>query len=355
MFVIALLLSLALNQAAPEGTGRVSGRVTLDQTNTPVSGASVALYLATSQSAAGRMPAPTTTDEDGRYTFANVPPGSYNVTVQKSGLVPLSLGDPQSAVAQPPVVHVSSGQSLEGVDQRLQKGAIISGRLLDAKGEPLPEVPVNVERRVTLVGHPAMLLPVDRSGYTNDLGEFRISGLASGEYLVAATPRPSRIGGRMVPTPTTAPRTMPARTFYPGTTDEAAAQLLTVTAGNELTNISFTVQSVRTFRVSGIVVNEDGNPVANVTVSLNGDPTRGNFAPEGTWQSDSSGRFTIGGVLPGSYRLHALPIITPRGTSDAGTGGSRNDASGGVAPPPFAVTDADVSDLRVVARRLSRQ
>lgn len=354
MFVITLLMSLALSQAAPGGAGRVSGRITLEGTNAPVSGARVTLQAATLQSVAGKMPAATMTDEDGRYAFDNVPTGSYNINVEKTGLVPVVLGGPHSPAAPPAVVQVSPGQSLNGVDRRLQKGGIITGRLLDPKGEPLPEVPLNLMRRVTFAGHPAMLVPANRGGSTDDLGEFRISGLASGEYLIVALPRPSRFGDNTNPTSARAPRTTLARTFYPGTTDESAAQVVAVSAGNELNNISFAIQSVQAFRISGIVVNEDGHPVANAMVTLSGDGTSGNLGPGGLATTDLGGRFTIVDVSPGSYRLQPPPVMTSDGF--AGVGGVASGSSGNAssqAPPPIVVTDADVSNLRLVVHRQS--
>ena len=58
---------------------------------------------------------------------------------------------------------------------------------------------------------------------TNDLGEFRVFGLAPGQYIVVASPRP--FGSDALS------RTMVSSTFYPGTPDPSAAQVLTVNAG----------------------------------------------------------------------------------------------------------------------------
>ncbi len=364
MFVTSLLVALSLSQAPAAGqTGRITGRVTLAGANTPIAGARVML-VPTSRPVTGPngvvigsigMPPQTTTDDDGRYTFENLAPGGYRINVQKQGLAPLTLEGPGAPPS--PLVQVAAGQSVE-VDRQLQKGAIITGRVVDSKGEPLPDISMMVMRRVSLgrSGAPGRLLPVGQGQQTNDLGEFRIAGLASGEYYVAAVPRPAMFVRTVTPAPTSAPRMTLARTFYPGTTDEAAAQLLAVTAGNELNNISFAMQSVQAFRISGVVVDENGSAIADAMVILSGDGTSGNFGPGGSVHTEPGGRFTIVDVPPGSYRIHASPIVNSAGSAGFGavvSGSSGNMA--GQAPPPIVVTDADVTGLKVVTPRPTRQ
>jgi hypothetical protein len=193
--------------------------------------------------------------------------------------------------------------------------------------------------------------------------------------------------------PTGNVRTTIAPTFYPGATDQAAAQPIAVAAGAEVGNISFTMQSAPAFRVSGIVVDENGDPVADAMVMMTGDPRGGIFmGPAGSGQSRSDGRFTIGEVPAGSYRLTAsIPIrmngsgggggvatwssgpVLSGGTVSGGvvggvTGGFVPTVSGGVVgsvagtvvggneqPTEVVVTDANVSDVRVVVRRPARQ
>jgi hypothetical protein len=132
--------------------------------------------------------------------------------------------------------------------------------------------------------------------------------------------------------------------------------LLTVTAGNELNNISFAMQSVQAFRISGVVVDEDGGPIADAMVTLSGDGANGNFGPGGSVRTESGGRFTIAEVPPGNYRVHASPIVTSNGSAGFGTVVSGSSANiGGQAPPSVVVTDADVTGLKVVTPRPTRR
>jgi protocatechuate 3,4-dioxygenase beta subunit len=197
---------------------------------------------------------------------------------------------------------------------------------------------------------------------TNDLGEFRIAGLAPGEYVIAAVPRGGFGGpGIAPPSPGAGARTTAVTTFYPGTTDQAGAQAVTVTAGAEVDNIFFTVQSAPAFRVSGIVVDEAGAPVPDAMVTLTNDPRRGPFfGSVGSGRSDASGRFAIEEVPAGSYRANASIMIrsSSGGVGMALSGGVISWTSGPtgiVEPAEIVVTDSDVSDIRVVARRNSRQ
>ena len=223
---------------------------------------------------------------------------------------------------------------------------------------------------------PSRVLPAGAQGQTNDLGEFRVSGLPPGEYYIVATPRGrSPFGGPAVDlsTPRNA-RTTIAATFYPGTVDEAAAQPVSVAAGAEVANISFTMQSSPAFRISGIVVDEKGEPVSGAMVMLMPDPRRMVlFSGGGGGQSQADGRFTIGDVTAGTYRLSAsVPIMMGgRGAGGGGAGvvgGSwvSTDGGGGSAtvmrtfgaapqPTELTVTDANVSGVRVVVQRPAPQ
>src|ERR1051326_3156407 len=124
---------------------------------------------------------------------------------------------------------------------------------------------------------------------------------APGVAAPSATPRPSR------------PATIPTATYYPGTADQASAQPIVVAAGSEVGNIVFTMQSAAAYRVSGIVVDENGAPVAGAFVMLVRDPRAGMFfgGPPANGRSQDDGRFTIDGVIAGTYRATAsIPIAT---------------------------------------------
>jgi protocatechuate 3,4-dioxygenase beta subunit len=352
--VVTLSLALSLGQGAPASTGRVSGRVTGDA-DAPVSGARVIVIPTARPTGPMGMPPQALTDQDGRFVFL-LAPGEYRVDVQKTGYAPAT--DPMTG---PRPLTVEAGQSVE-VDFHIQKGAVIAGRVLDSSGEPLTDMRVMAMRRMPSRGGgvPARLVPAPMQGpqQTNDLGEFRVTGLAPGEYYVAAM-RMSAMGfGGAATTPAAAggARTTYAPTFYPSTLDDASAHAITAAAGADVGNIVIIMQTAPAFRVSGVVVDENGNPVGRAMVMLMGDPGGGMFlGPAGNAQTQDDGRFVIGDVPAGTYRVTATVIMTnlPGGVSGgAFTSFSIRAGGGGMEPPALVVVaDADVKGVRVVTRR----
>ena len=119
------------------------------------------------------------------------------------------------------------------------------------------------------------------------------------------------------------------------------------------------MQSAPAFRVSGLVVDEDGKPVARAMVMLMGDPRSGMFmGPAGSVPTQDDGRFVIGEVPSGSYRITAtVPMIVSnpgvRGGVSGGTFTTFNGRiNGGMGQPTeIIIADADVRGVRVVVRR----
>lgn len=237
-------------------TGRVTGRVVIAGGTMPVAGA---LVILTPIRRGPAMPSPPpmppgpppqrTTDEDGRFVFERMRSGEYVIRVSKAGFAQELPAFADGAPPRPPL-RIVSGQILDLGDLLLSRGVAISGRVLDASGEPLPEARVVALRRFSPRGAPREslpLLPVGTAAQTNDLGEFRLFGMAPGDYAIAATPSRPMTGA------TTSP-TVPTTTYFPGTADPAAASTVTVSAGDTAPGIEIRVVSVPAFRVSGGVV-----------------------------------------------------------------------------------------------------
>ena len=315
MLLFGLVLALTVGAAAQPPTGlqikgpnaRVFGRVVEAGTGVPIPGASIIFAFR------GRSRLQTVTDQDGRYSFEELEPGPYRLTVQKTGYVPL---DPASV----PTYWVVAGQSLDVATVSLQKGGVVAGRILDSFGDPMVDVSVRAVKPGAAIDR------MGEASRTNDLGEFRVFGLAPGEYIIAASPRP--FGSDALS------RTMVSSTFYPGTSDPSAAQVLTIRAGQTVAGIEFRTVMASTFNVSGTVVDELGMPIAGATVMLAGDSrASGGIAAGvvGNGRSDPSGKFSINAVRSGTY--YATSTTPP---SD---------------PVPVMVTDADVQGVTIVVPR----
>ena len=158
-----------------------------------------------------------------------------------------------------PLLQVGTGQALAGPDLRLTRGGAISGRVLDARGEPMAEVMVMAVRKPTGGsgrGRGAPALPAGQPGQTNDIGEFRISGLPAGDYYVAASPRPMIPLGQSSPSPSPSGSTTLVATYYPGTSTMAGAQVITVAAGQTISSLEFAMLSAVGYSITGVVVDE---------------------------------------------------------------------------------------------------
>ena len=124
------------------------------------------------------------TNPRGQYLLKDVEPGSYYVSANRSGYVGVQVGQrhtSESGLA----VDVKVGAAVTRIDIALPRGSVIGGRITDDVGEPYPGV------RVDLLGFRYNLgtrVPFPVSGATtDDLGQFRVAGLAPGSYYVMAT------------------------------------------------------------------------------------------------------------------------------------------------------------------------
>jgi hypothetical protein len=289
---------------------RASGLVLEDGTNVPVAGARVVFAFR------GRSLLQTVTDQGGRYSFEELEPGPYRLTVQKTGYIPL---DSETV----PTYWVVAGQSLEVATVSLQRGGVVAGRILDSLGEPMVDI------NVRAVKPGAAIDLMGEASRTNDLGEFRVFGLAPGPYIIVASPRPFGSDA-----PSILSRTMVSSTFYPGTSDPSVAQVVTVNAGQTVAGIEFATVMASTFKVSGTVVDDLGMPVADAAVMLAGDArASGGLAAGrvGDARSDAEGRFSIDPVGSGTY--YATATMPP---SD---------------PVQVIVNEADVEGVTIVVQR----
>jgi hypothetical protein len=134
-------VDLVLNRA-----GSISGRVTR-RDGSPVAGADVMAALWTGSDAAKRLVGlrpPVSTDADGRYHIADVPPGTFRVRVmgeprvpppQRTSVVTLFPSMLESEGGEP--VVVAAGMATEGIDVRLRGPADeyrLSGQVVDGSG-----------------------------------------------------------------------------------------------------------------------------------------------------------------------------------------------------------------------------
>jgi protocatechuate 3,4-dioxygenase beta subunit len=343
---MALLWAALALSPAQDANARVVGRVVAAGSNTPIEGAQVTLIPIRRANPTGAtpsfppgMPPQRTTDADGNFIFEHIIPGEYRLSVSKSGYVTVPVMGPGSE--PPPTIQLGAGQEVNAGGIALSRGGVIAGRVLDPAGEPVANARVSALRRAPRPIPNMPFVPMGQAGLTNDLGEFRVFGLPTGEYLILATQM--NIGAA------SSAKTVLAATYFPATTDQSAATPVNVTAPDAVNGLEIHLASVPAYEVSGFVVDANGEPVPNAMVMLmpsNRSPMMVG-GPFGNGRTGPKGGFTLSGVPAGTYRATASQIVVTPGGSSTFFGFN----SGPGMPPAgteFTVTDANVTGVRVV-------
>jgi protocatechuate 3,4-dioxygenase beta subunit len=183
----------------PEDLGAVEGSVFNAATGEPVKKAAVVM---TRTDGAPNRNAPqqsysTATDAAGRFTMKALEPGRYRMTVTRNGFVTMTYGA-RGPTRPGTTLALDRAQKLKDVNFRLTPHGVIAGRILDEDGEPLPFVSVQLVQFQYRQGRQQMNMvggAGTTAGTTNDLGDYRIFGVAPGKYYLRATARLTQVVG----------------------------------------------------------------------------------------------------------------------------------------------------------------
>lgn len=344
LFKFSLLLTIGVAQSCvtsnaqtpdnkPKATASIAGRVTIG--DKPAPGVTVTASTPTfPQTLVGQ----TVSDAEGKYRISGLMPGQANV----SAVAPTFVLPVTSSFLSGRTLNLSADEAVEGIDFKLTRGGVITGRVTDSDGKPV------IEERVTLTlldekGEPSRT-PVARAnpfGYsTDDRGIYRIYGLSAGRYKVSVGDNGSNATLRSG---------YYQRTYYPDTTEVTKAGIVELGEGGESKNVDITVgPRSRTYLVTGRIVDADtGQPMAGITYAFGALQQNQNqtimagYTSPGT-ATNAKGEFRLEGVAPGKYAVMTLRNAyapnpdQPKVYSD---------------PVPFEITDSDVNDLEVKAQR----
>jgi hypothetical protein len=211
----------------------------------------------------------------------------------------------------------------------LPRGGVIAGRVFDEFGDPAATVFVRALRQRYVDGRReltplAEALEVIANGggdITDDLGQFRIYGLAPGDYYISAIFSPPGEAATAAGYPPV---------YYPGTPSAAEARRIRVAVGEEAQNVNLTLVTARYAVVSGTVLNSFNAPASASVRLVAADPlAEGPVAPART---AANGTFHLRGVPPGEYRLHVYDVLSAAGVPE-------------FASVPVSITGEDVTGL----------
>ena len=262
----------------------------------------------------------TQTSVDGSYLAANVAPGDYYVFATIPGYVqPTALvqaaADAGADLTKPipglPLVHVTADRSASA-DVTLPRGGAIAGRVLWDDGSPATHLVVTAEstqpKSKPLPPEFAMLamsgaLSGGAVNLSDDLGNFRLSGLAPGEYRVKATLQVklnfAMQGGAMNLNSMKADK--PLIIYAPSTLHKAEARAVTVKAADEQRDQLVTINLGGMHSVSGSITSaEDHHGINSASIELTDVSDKDLVRSAGV---DASGNFTVSFVPPGTYTM----------------------------------------------------
>ena len=305
--------------AAKARTATVRGQVTDRQTGQPLGRVMVTLIATVwrdqAMSASGMMvqmgvaddssqrqnePRNTLTAADGRFEFKQIPPGTYTVSFSASFSrgthLDQSFGesaprDPLKPGRRAPPIQLREGETRNNVDIALWRAFAVEGRVVDDAGEPVANADVNISQwdgpSTASMGRPRV---------TDDRGVFRVFGLRPGQYRIC-------VDSTMHFGPSEEVRDRLIRTCYPSAISDAEAQPVVVSSA-ESGPIEIRLQRNRTYRITGMVIDSSGAPLARPNVNLASVTPTGFSSSSSSIQVKPDGQFIASGVTPGDYAIH---------------------------------------------------
>ncbi|MHB1875646.1 MAG: carboxypeptidase regulatory-like domain-containing protein, partial [Streptosporangiaceae bacterium] len=227
------------------------------------------------------------TASNGAYRIIGLAPGTYRVAFGGGcGHGSLAYAPrwfaPQGG-ARPAWITVGSGTTTSGVSAKLRRGATISGQVRNARGAGISGLCVDP---ASLSGSRAIALLVAGS-MTGKGGRFVARGLAGGRYKVYFVPC---LGGARY-----------AARWYGGAGAEVSGRAIAITDGHVTKNIN-QVLTPGEWVAGQVTSAATGKPAAGMCVVAV--DSSGNFVAGAI--DYGNGRYRMGGLAPGRFRLETL-------------------------------------------------
>jgi hypothetical protein len=285
-------------------TCSVSGIVIRSQDSAPLKNATIQLANDSDQ----ERHIATKTTADGHFLLKSVPAGQYKLKVTRNGYVDRELG--QKKPGDPGATFtLRPGQRIADLLFKLGRAGVITGKVFDEDGEPMGGVSVHAMRQVYSDGRKHFETINEQQ--TNDLGEFRLFGLAPSRYYISAEiPTWNRVVGdrEFSSSEKSSGERGYAKIYYPSALQAANASSVYVKEGEEIPSVDIFMKEVTVYRVRGKVqylFPHRGTGDTQLAVTRRGQTTGWDFVGEQVVVKANSS-FEIPELAPGEYTVTAF-------------------------------------------------
>jgi hypothetical protein len=332
--MIAGLVTLPI-RAQYGDSGTVTGHVYCADTQKPARFANIRLQPVDAEGGRfGIRGGFATTGSDGSFRITGVSAGDYYADVMMPGYVQplrglvrdlqnLATADRDRITAQLTRVTVAANQAAN-VQVMIYRGAAIGGIVSFDDGAPAAGVPVQAFL-LTTGGAGTQTASSTRqqsfAGFaqTDDRGQFRLTGLADGTYIVFAAPR------SIFPI------------YYGNTIERSTAKKVDLHAGDEVPGTDIQIPATGMHRVSGVVESQqDGHALSRASVQLR--LSSGDAAATISATTATDGTFVFNAVPDGKFTVQISNAYDPSTRTGYTSSGQALEVNG-----------TDVSDLVVNA------
>lgn len=229
------------------------------------------------------------TNDEGRFTIPSIAAGMYRVTTDRVGFVM-----PFEHHVRGTNVKLLAGAKKDDVALKLEPVGGITGRVVDADGNPVELVTVKADSGSNPYGYSGVM--GFTGGTTDEKGQFRIGGLSPGKYRVRAIPQNPMSPPEVRTDGTTEVHLI--ATYFPNSVDAMGAPRVEVRAGADTSGIEIRLAPGRAVKVSG-TVSGMGADFKNVVVNAQqgSDGISRGVKPDGS--------FEMWNLNPGEYKVYA--------------------------------------------------
>jgi len=297
----ALLVGPAMAQAppaavaAPDSLATIDG-VTFGADGLPLSGTTVWLANRANE-LVSRLEA--ASDAFGRFAFQNLAPGTYGLTASHAGYEDYR-GSPITITAERPKAAILI---------KMVPLAVLSGRVTDEDGNPMPGVAVSA-RRFDLVENGRVRIGAGGGvGFkTGATGEYRLM-VPSGHWYLSFEPpkaaRPANETPSAAPAGHDEPEQDYVTTWYPGVPDSSLAAGLDAAAGQQIPELNLRLRKTSVFHVRGKVLGSVPEFSTKIVALRGPIESDADVVDEGQ-PLESDGTFDISGISAGEWVLVAV-------------------------------------------------